>query len=921
MAAHRRRRTSRIGWPRRRFRLAVGALIAVAGLALPATTGSATAATSVSKSIALTRTHLVDGHDQIVDQRNFGVTVSETEQLRDRQTITVSWSGAHPTGGIVADQQSGAAADEEYPVVVMQCRGVDSSTAPAAKRLSPQTCWTHTPTERYQADYTGFAFPPFRLDRYATTPDRGPAVNVPSPDPAACPNTGIQHWLPFVAADGHVYPGGDSGCGGMAPEAVNVEESLLPSNTTYGVTDGAGNGSTKFVVNTQETNASLGCSQQVPCSLVVVPIEGISCDPAATSLPAVDQPKTLGQEPQATTLCEKTGAYQPGTFSNGRNTEDLSVSGELWWSASNWRNHVSIPLGFSQPGDVCTLANTSKPLLIYGSELMAQATSQWAPAFCLNSALFKFQHVLTAEPEAKNLLGALAIEGAFEASPPDGGFANPTVQAPTAITGFAVAVQADKADHSPAPTLNLDARLLAKLLTESYPSNPTVKLEYHDLANNPFDIVRDPEFQALNPGFPTELFNSEPASTLFTIASSSDVMSAVTSYINSDPEARAWLDGKPDPWGMVVNPNYQKIALPVDTWQLLDSAQPASLYNQNNPCLQANKVPWLPLVANPLATFAQVTLNMQFSIAASQIVCSNAGTPTQKLASVGRETAGQRFILGVIPLADALRYQIPTAALQTASTAASDTPFTSSTGRTFVGPTTAGLTAAAKLFTPDKDLGTWTLPYSDLPTKGTTAYPGTMLISTDVPTRGLPATDAAHLAEFLRFVAGKGQATGFGNGQIPAGYLPLTAANGLGPLVSYTNEAAADVAAQNGKVPVPGVPGAPQPAPTTAPSTGSSPPPPSTGGGTTTSGGSGGTGTGTTGTPGGGTTQPVTTGKPPQVAPPVVAVVNAGRATGVGAGLGASLLPIAAMFALVLMSLTVGLILTRGRGARGRRAA
>ncbi len=34
---------------------------------------------------------------------------------------------------------------------------------------------------------------------------------------------------------------------------------------------------------------------------------------------------------------------------------------------------------------------------------------------------------------------------------------------------------------------------------------------------------------------------------------------ALTTYINDDPAARAWLNGKPDPWGMVVNPAYRHI--------------------------------------------------------------------------------------------------------------------------------------------------------------------------------------------------------------------------------------------------------------------------------------------------------------------------------------------------------------------------
>ena len=72
-----------------------------------------------------------------------------------------------------------------------------------------------------------------------------------------------------------------------------------------------------------------------------------------------------------------------------------------------------------------------------------------------------------------------------------------------------------------------------------------------------------------------------PAATLFSILSQSDVMWALTSYINADPEARAWLNGKPDPWGMVVNPAYEGIKLPVESWPLLDTTTNGPDYTQS----------------------------------------------------------------------------------------------------------------------------------------------------------------------------------------------------------------------------------------------------------------------------------------------------------------------------------------------------
>ena len=117
---------------------------------------------------------------------------------------------------------------------------------------------------------------------------------------------------------------------------------------------------------------------------------------------------------------------------------------------------------------------------------------------------------------------------------------------------------------------------------------------------------------------------------------------------------------------MVVNPAYKNIALPVSTWPLLDT-HIAQLSTGANRCLEANPVPWLPLVAAPVSNPAMVALNMQFDIANSQVNCANNGDiQTQKLTAIGREAPGIRFLIGVVSLADAERYQLPTAQLRDA---------------------------------------------------------------------------------------------------------------------------------------------------------------------------------------------------------------------------------------------------------------
>ncbi len=818
--------------------LAVGA--GAAGSPAGATQASATgpAFTATEK---ISRVNLINGQNVVEDTRTFSLSVGQTRDLRNRQEIDVSWTGAHPTGGIAPQETSEAASLEEYPVVLMMCRGSASATS-GRDLITPETCWTQTPDERVQITTTS-AFPSYRLDRYASVADRADQVGVPSP-PGACASVidsaAAQQWVPFVAADGTVYNYGPQGCGSLPPEASEGASVTQPSNTTYGVTDLQGQGSDKFVIATAESNASLGCSDTVPCSLVVIPIMGISCDPSGDSLPPVDRPNTPAEIAAALAECSGTGYYAPGELNSGpapspgaQAAESLTFTGQLWWSASNWRNRIMVPLTFAPPSDACAAVSSSTDVPIYGSYLLLGATEQWAPHFCLNSKLFTLEHVITGEPEAQELLTAGTIDAAFEAEPPPTPFPGHVAQAPTAVTGFAVVFDIVNKYDRQYTTLRLDARLLAKLLTESYPERPEMDAD-PALQNpvthqpNPLNILADPEFQALNPGVSAQVAGGALASaaTMLVQSADSDVMWALTSYINDNPEARAWLNGEPDPWGMVVNSHYKGIKLPVTTWPLLDAYTPSALTGGGYACLAGS--PWLSLVASPVESMATISLDLQYDISDSEIICSVNTPPI--LGSVGPEDPGNTFILGLTSLSDAEQYGLDTAELETQGGSTSDAKFTTSAGRSFVAPTDASLRAALAMMKPDDQTGSWTLPYATMQTEpaGKSAYPGTMLISTAVPTSGLSKPLARDYGEFLDFAAGTGQHPGYGLGQLPPGYLPMTAANGAAKMLAYTNAAARDITDQNSEVPAPtGV----RPAPSSSsPSTSTTTPSTSAGG-------------------------------------------------------------------------------------------
>lgn len=823
----------------RRSRLwAAGALeLAAAGLlllsAIPQAAGQAVgsaapAATSATPAFAasetLSRTFVSNGQTQVVDgPRTFSVSVSQTSGLRNRQVITVGWSGAHPTGGISGTLNDVAASKQEYPVVIMECRGVDSPTAPPAQQLSPSTCWTNAEYQRVLNE-NGSPAPIWYFDPYLATADKTAQVNVPA---SGCESSGVEWDVPFVAANGMQYPVGQRGCGGAPPDMTDQEQAdVLPGDTTFGVSDLSGSGSVKFSLESAASLPEVGCSSTVACSLVIVPIEGTDCD--ASTVPASVQvsPSDLAQ-------CETPGKFPPGSINPVVVGAD-AVAGNSWFLPSEWKNHISVPLSFEPDQSACAGIGGAT-VNIYGSEMLAPATGLWDPHFCLESNGFDATHVVTAEPEAKNLLASGAIKAAFQALPPAGGgngngfWSHPTVEAPVAVSGFAIAYVIDNVDGQPYTDLKLDARLLAKLLTESYAGNSNFQSELCDpgpdpnncgsfLLNNPISIFQDPEFQALNPTLLDRVFNppgiqTDAAATLFQVLGQSDEVRALTSYINADPEARAWLNGAPDPWGMVVNPAYKGIQLPVDSWRLLDTANTGSLYTTDPtfpPCLNPSNsnpdtsslTPARPLIDAPQASYTQVGLNLSFGIAASQTNCSYVAG-VSSLNAIGPERYGARFLIGLVPLALARQFDLDTAALETYVSPDAPTKFVDGSDRVFVAPTVSSLEAAAQLLQPDITDGSWTLPYSDFPAKAETAaaYPGTTLISLDAPTQGLDKAAAAELGSYLSYVTTTGQTPGTGVGQLADGYLPLTAANGLGNEFQYSQMAAADVAAQNGQVP------------------------------------------------------------------------------------------------------------------------
>ncbi len=691
----------------------------------------------------LTRTFTnEDGSTYSFPSRKVGVHVDQTTDLRGRQRIGISWTGAQPSGARASNPYGENGLAQEYPVVVLQCRGLDDPSLPADQQISPETCWASSVAQRSQVQVSPSAAV-WTHDLYADPVDKGRLSGLdPFPDATVCPTadtTGYDTALtPFRAADGTVYPACDSAH--MPPEAA--VGGAAPPAEIAAFSDARGNGSVKFEVRSEVENESLGCSHTVACSVVVIPIVGVSCDQPAS-------PPSL-----ADNACRQTGNFPAGSSNFANDGVDAAVSPALWWTASNWRNRFAAPITFGLPPDTCDVLDPRAPTGFYGTELLAQAALQWSPAYCLKKSRFKFQHNQMSDAAAFNLM--LTGEGAAAevSSEHDATGSDPVGYAPTAVTGFAVGYVIDRPDNAGEfGRLRLTPRLLAKLLTQSYLGSDLGR-GHPGLKDNPLSLNVDPEFRRLNPHL--SVTAQEAAATVLSLSESSDVISTLTDYLAHDPDAMAFLGGKSDPWGMRVNPSYRDIPLPTATWPLLDTYIPTTA----NSCRQANPSVYFTQLAAPVTTMRKISEALLDAWPNVQTRCDvDPASGLFKLGRIDRQNYGSRFMLGIVSLGDAARYGLQTAALQTKP-------------GTFVAPSTAGLGKAVALAEQPAALGPFVIDQAEVRTRGS-AYPGTMVVYTAARLENLDRADATKVAQFIRISTTEGQQPGSGNGELPEGYLPF----------------------------------------------------------------------------------------------------------------------------------------------------
>jgi hypothetical protein len=627
---------------------------------------------------------------------------------------------------------------------------------------------------------------------------------------------------PVDVAAGYLFPG----AGFFNPAQVSIPFASATGKTLASIVDGklVTDPTTKSLVNL-DSNEFYG-----PYTTNEVPWAGFGADGTGTSTFEVQtgmQAPGLGCGNPVTSGGAVTGqpcwlVVIPRGANDGINAVGNTGSGLLW---QMWKHRLAVRLDFKPLGVRCPLGAAERQ--VAGSELVSLVLQSWQPVVCNQPGGSIYNVVTSSEGDAASKAnGTGSAPLALVSRPIDAvayGTTDDLTYAPIAVTGLTIAFAVDHNSNPLTPPsqaiqglnglpftqMNLTPRLVAKLLTNSYraavPS--TAKVPYLD--SNPVNITKDPDFLAVNPDWVGQELTSVALSDVYVPLGHSDSASAVWSYVMADQDARDFLDGTPDQWGMKVNP-----------WATTNAGWDASV----NPPGVANEYPtdrFLkpdPSEGRIIASNAQTTVDaiawrpysLNFNQGGYWVLrgdkreitwnsgAAGGGTGTATFTTFPRDTAGQQKVMGLTDTASAAKYQVYTASLRNPA------------GQ-FVAPTADSMSAAAAAMTPTATQSQVVSfdPTSAQAKAAANAYPLTVPVYAATNPAGGDAASRTAAAALIRYAAGDGQTPGTSLGQLPPGYAPIPAAWRTQALA-----AAATIAAV--PAPQPTVTATPQPTATSA---------------------------------------------------------------------------------------------------------
>jgi hypothetical protein len=732
---------------------------------------------------------------------NLAITVNQTQKLTN-QAVSITWKGGTPT-------TRGVGRFEANYLQIMQCWGDDDGTNADNPGPPPEQCEFGAAGGTVNGLSTGLFAEGIAISRIisrSTWKNYNPAVGY-------LDTASTNVWRQFRTVDGAVVNSQTNpDYNPFQPENywLNAYFNNITTNEIPGAVTGPdGRGAELFQVLTGAESSGLGCGRTVQplpdgskkapkCWVVIVPRADQTTENVDTPFASFDNRVPVGTSPLA---------------------------------PAAWANRIAIPLGFNSADPPCAFAEVERR--IAGSELITPAISSWQPTLCGANALPPFSFAPVADGSARALL-ASGVKGgpgmvvvSRPLSPAVVTPEKPVVYAPLTASGLVIGFNVERGDKIGSSEaskqllgvrvaeMNLTPRLVAKLLTQSYSSQVGILSTptYPWALKNPANLSLDPDFLQFNPEFRLlYVGENRTFSGLQLPQGNSDAALQIWEWIFADPEARAWLNGAADEWGMTVNPAYNAVASANSAGIAFGDPLPSSFPKADPYCFQAppqgagnNVIPptvcgtdWMPY-ARGLAGAAQVARSASDGARISvNLLAESASAVWGRIAP---QPIGQRAMLALTDSPSAAQYGLQMARLSRAGDNGAD--------RSFIAADSAGLEAGvASMTARDVPAVLEPNPTADAPS----AYPLTTLSYAAISPLALDAAERSDFASFLEYATAAGQTPGLDLGQLPRGYVPLP--SGLQVQAAAASSAVRTLVA-------------PTPTTTTTPSTTPAPPAPS----------------------------------------------------------------------------------------------
>ncbi|RKR73166.1 hypothetical protein [Frondihabitans australicus] len=654
------------------------------------------------------------------DFSSMAFTVSQTQNLVD-QGITVSWTGAKPT--------SPAEYATNY-LQIMQCWG-DEATGP-----SPEQCEWGAPSASISA-LMGVNTAKRDLV-VGDDPLEDPTLTGAKADPDYLLDPPVTnpfqkaYRVPFRAVDGT-----------LAKSTVDLSKQFDATTTnevSAARTAGDGSGQVTFETQTGLEAPQLGCGEDDTvgrvtsprsCWLVIVPRGSHNLDGSASTSTAA-----------------------------GR------VTGSPL-SETAWRDRVVVRLGFRSVAQSCPIGNKEQRLV--GSETITEAITSWQPALCGLGTTYGFSQI--GDDEAHHQIVS-TIDGASRLAivndPLDAATSGGTAidYAPVAQSAIVVAFTIDYRLYPNAPAhsrdglqaldLTLNARLVAKLLTQSYQADVPGRAAGDAVVKaNPTSIVTDPEFLALNPTFVDSKSDTAPAGLMVALGNA-NANARVWAWLRADPDADSFLKGHADEWGMRINPSYLPLDLGTDA--TVDSFPKADLTIAKGG--DPDETGYGTLDMRPYMNDMHEGAYRTLKADPNEKDSWNPYGQPKGYTSLGAQIPGSRFLLSITDAASAARYGLPTAKLVNGAGEA-------------VAPTSDSIAKGIATMKQSEVPG---VLVADPTSEASGAYPLSMISYAAVNVCAATSQQRADYAKFIDYAAGRGQTPGEAKGDLPDGYVPLSQA-------------------------------------------------------------------------------------------------------------------------------------------------